>query len=112
MLRHDMTPEERHLWYDFLKSLPVTVNRQKVFGPYIIDFYIHSASLAIELDGSQHYDSEEQCSHDKQRAAYLKEQGIQIVRYANSEIWDSFDGVCTDILEHLPPEIRQQIRYE
>ena len=38
-LRREMTKEERHLWYDFLKQLPVTVNRQKVIGHYIVDFY-------------------------------------------------------------------------
>ena len=55
-LRKNMTKEERHLWYDFLKTLPITVNRQKVIGNYIVDFYIATAKLVIELDGSQHYE--------------------------------------------------------
>ncbi|MBR3996280.1 MAG: DUF559 domain-containing protein [Clostridia bacterium] len=54
-LRKNMTKEERHLWYDFLKSLPVTVNRQKVSGNYTVDSYIATAKIVIELDGSQHY---------------------------------------------------------
>ena len=54
-LRKSMTKEERHLWYDFLKQLPITVHRQKPLGNYIVDFYIASAKLVIELDGSQHY---------------------------------------------------------
>ena len=37
-LRKNMTKEEKHLWYDFLKNLPVTVNRQKNIGNYIVDF--------------------------------------------------------------------------
>ena len=41
-LRKNMTKQERHLWYDFLKGLPVTVHRQKVIGPYIADFYMRS----------------------------------------------------------------------
>ena len=49
-----MTPEEKHLWYDFLKKLPITVNRQKSIGNYIVDFYISSADLVIEIDGAQH----------------------------------------------------------
>ena len=56
-LRREMTKEERRLWYDFLKHLPVTVNRQKVIGCYIVDFYCASHKLAIELDGSQHYEA-------------------------------------------------------
>ena len=53
-LRKYMTKEERHLWYDYLKRLPVTVNRQKVIGEYIVDFYVSEARIIIELDGSQH----------------------------------------------------------
>ena len=49
-LRKNMTPEEKHLWYDFLKRLPVTVNRQKNIGNYIVDFYISSFSIVIEID--------------------------------------------------------------
>lgn len=52
-LRKDMTKEERHLWYDFLKTLPVSVHRQKVIGTFIVDFYISQAKIVIELDGSQ-----------------------------------------------------------
>ena len=37
-LRKNMTPEEKHLWYDFLKNYPVQFNRQKVIGEYIADF--------------------------------------------------------------------------
>ena len=44
-----VTKEERHLWYDFLKPLPVTVHRQKVLGRYIVDFYIAEAKMVIAL---------------------------------------------------------------
>ena len=37
-LRKVMTREEKHLWYDYLKYLPLTINRQKVIGYYIADF--------------------------------------------------------------------------
>ncbi len=60
-LRKEMTKEERHIWYDVLKSLPCTVNRQKVIGPFIADFYIDSAKLVIEIDGSQHFESKIRC---------------------------------------------------
>ena len=62
-LRKAMTKEERHLWYDCLKQLPVTVHRQKVLGQYIVDFYIASRKIVIELDGSQHYEQ----VHQKKR---------------------------------------------
>ena len=55
-LRREMTKEERHLWYDCPKQLPVTVHRQKVLGNFIVDFYIASCKIVIDVDGSQHYE--------------------------------------------------------
>ncbi len=99
-LRKGMTKEERHLWYDFLKQMPVTVHRQKVLGRYIVDFYIAAAKIVIELDGSQHYESENQ-EKDMQRDAYLRNSGCKILRYSNWDINFHFQQVCEDILNHL-----------
>ena len=95
-----MTKEERHLWYDFLKGLPFTVHRQKVMGNYIVDFYIASANLVIELDGSQHYE-EKGINKDVQREIYLEREGLRVLRYANSDVNTNFDGVCQDILKQI-----------
>ena len=99
-LRRDMTKEERHLWYDFLKQLPVTVHRQKIFGNYIADFYIAAAKLVIELDGSQHYE-ETNRQKDVLRDAYFQSIGCKVLRYSNEEINQRFAGVCEDILKHM-----------
>ena len=72
-LRKNMTKEERHLWYDFLKNYPVRTLRQKVIDNYIVDFYCHSARLIIELDGSQHYE-EKGLLKDKIRTKNLKKE--------------------------------------
>ena len=90
------------MWFDFLKALPQTVRRQKVFGSYIVDFYIASKKLAIELDGSQHYEDTGK-DYDKRRDAYLKSLGLTVLRYANSDVDKNFGGVCEDILQHLDP---------
>ena len=99
-LRKNMTRHERHLWYDFLKGLPVMVHRQKVIGSYIVDFYIAEKKLVIELDGSQHYSLPGKQS-DAARDAFLAEQGLTVLRYANSDVDGNFPGVCEDILAHL-----------
>ena len=98
-LRREMTEEECKLWYQFLKTQSFTVNRQKIIGHYILDFYIAKAKICIELDGSQHYEE----SHEKrdiERDKYLKEKGIKVLRYSNLEIHRNFKGVCEDILLH------------
>lgn len=99
-LRRKMTKEERHLWYDFLKQLPLTVNRQKVLGYYIADFYIASKKLVIELDGSQHY-MENGVESDQSRDAWMQQKGITVLRYTNLQIQREFDAVCSDILMKL-----------
>ena len=99
-LRKAMTKEERHLWYDFLKQLSLTVRRQKIFGKYIVDFYIESAKIVIELDGSQHYEAMGQ-HIDKERDAYLKELGIRVLRYSNADVNTRFRCVCEDILNAI-----------
>ena len=100
ILRREMTKEERRLWYDFLKELPVTVNRQKVVGKYILDFYIASSKLAIELDGSQHY-SVAGAYNDSKRAEYLSKLGITVLRFSNLDVMHNFAGVCEVILEFI-----------
>ena len=55
-LRKNMTKEERHLWYDFLRTYHIRFHRQKVLVRYIVDFYCPEAKIVVELDGSQHYE--------------------------------------------------------
>ncbi|MBQ1223582.1 MAG: endonuclease domain-containing protein, partial [Oscillospiraceae bacterium] len=92
-LRKNMTKEERHLWYDFLRTYPVKFTRQKVLGKYIADFYCAKANLVIELDGSQHYDS---CSivKDTDRTEFLAGYGLTVIRVPNNEINYNFRNVC------------------
>ena len=96
ILRRNMTKEEKHLWYDFLKLLPVTVNRQKVIDRYVVDFYISSAKIVIELDGLQHFEVKHKKA-DKERDEYLSQMGIKVLRYTNQEINQNFEAVCQEI---------------
>ena len=100
-LRKNMTKEERHLWYDFLKELPVMVHRQKVIDKYIVDFYIAQYKIAIELDGSQHYEPGHRQT-DLHRDKDLAALGIVVLRYSNADVNCQFDAVCQDIWNHLP----------
>ena len=92
-LRKSMTKEERHLWYDFLKTYPVHFYKQRPIGKYIADFYCSKAKLAIELDGSQHYENKG-LSRDIGRDEYLKNLDITVLRIPTNYINQNFDGVC------------------
>ncbi|MBO7310809.1 MAG: endonuclease domain-containing protein, partial [Clostridia bacterium] len=79
MLRKNMTKEEKHLWYDFLRTYPVRFLRQKVLGQYIVDFYCAKAKIVIELDGSGHY-TEQGRMYDAERTSFLEGYGLKVIR--------------------------------
>ena len=100
-LRKNMTKEEKHLWYDFLKNLPMTVNRQKVIGNYIVDFYCPKAKLVVELDGAGHF-TEEGHEQDKIRDAFMTEyKNLTVLRFSNSRIKYEFKQVCEEIADFV-----------
>ena len=99
-----MTKEERHLWYDFLRSYPVRFSRQKVLGKYIANFYSAEAKLVIELDGSQHYEPT-YAQKDDERTAFLKGYGLTVIRIPNNEISRNFRGVC----EYIDAAVKQSL---
>ena len=103
-LRKEMTKEERHLWYDFLRTYPVRFSRQKVLGKYIADFYSAQAKLVIELDGSQHYE-DPNVQKDAGRTAFLESYELTIIRIPNNEIINNFRGVC----EYIDTVVNQSL---
>ena len=105
-LRREMTKEERHLWYDFLRSYPVRFIRQKILGKFIVDFYCAKAKLVVELDGSQHYE-EINIERDTERTRYLERYGLTVIRIPNNEINRNFRGVCEYIDGFVKPSLSQ-----
>ena len=110
-LRKNMTPEEKHLWYDFLRHYPVKIYKQRIIDNFIADFYCHKAKLVIELDGSQHYTPEGK-TYDAARTEILERYGLTVIRFFNKDINEAFDGVCymidKAIKERLPSQSAPQ----
>ena len=103
-LRKEMTKEERHIWYNFLRTYPVRFSRQKVLGKSIADFYSAEAKLVIELDGSQHYE-DINAEKDAERTAFLEAYGLTVIRIPNNEINRNFRGVC----EYIDAAVKQSL---
>ena len=95
-----MTPEEKHLWYDLLKRLPLTVRRQHNIENYIVDFYISEKKIVIEVDGIQHNEKSNRIA-DEERDAALAEWNIKVLRYSNESIRNNFSMVARDLLDKL-----------
>ena len=95
-LRKNATPQENHLWYDFLRNYQPRFQRQKAIDGYIADFYCHEARLVIELDGSQHF-TPEGMTYDEARTRALNTYGLIVLRFTNHQIDSEFRAVCTKI---------------
>ena len=106
LLRSNMTPWERRLWYEFLRIYPIRFQRQKALGNYIAEFYCAKARLVVELDGSGHY-TEEKRSKDALRTKELEQRGVTVLRFCNTDVDKRFRGVCEAIdlavKRSLPP---------
>ena len=95
-LRKNMTKEERKLWYDYLRNCGKRFLRQKIIGNYIVDFYSYETQLVIEIDGGQHYETQNK-QNDIIRDEYLTKFGLTVRRYTNTDINQNFEEVCNDI---------------
>ncbi len=106
-LRQSQTHAEDVLW-DALRRdqfLNLHFRRQHPVGKYVVDFFCDTAALGIELDGSIH-DQAEQRERDADRTLYMKEAGIRIVRFKNSDVEKDLGKVLSDIekaLSSAPP---------
>lgn len=92
-LRREMTPQERKLWYLFLKDYPVKIYRQRIIESFIVDFYCSSAKLVIELDGQQHFTTQGK-QYDAERSQILNSHGLRVIRFTNHDVDTKFSQVC------------------
>ena len=92
-LRKNSTPQEKHLWYEFLSKYVPKFQRQKAIDNFIADFYCHEAKLIIEIDGSQHL-TEQGATKDEFRTEILESYGLRVIRFTNHQIDTQFKDVC------------------
>ncbi len=104
-LRKNATPQENHLWYDFLSKYVVRFQRQKAIDNFIADFYCHKAKLIIEIDGPQH-DTEQGKQKDEFRTEILAGYDLKVIRFTNMAIDTNFRGVC----EYIDAVVKASLR--
>ena len=102
-LRREMTPQEKTLWYQFLRSYPVKIYKQRIIESFVVDFYCAEARLVIELDGLQHY-TEQGKAYDEERSSIMEGYGVEVLRFTNLEVDREFDAVC----ERIDARIKQR----
>lgn len=103
-LRREMTRQEKHLWYDFLRQYPLKIYKQRSIDCFIADFYCSAARLVIEVDGGQHY-TEEGLAYDKERTEAIEKHDLKVIRFTNKEVDQQFEGVCWKIDQTIKEEL-------
>lgn len=97
-LRRRMTPAEKKLW-SRLRAGRLEgwhFRRQQIVGRYILDFYCHQATLAVEVDGPVH---QNQTDYDKARDDFLRARGLSVLRFSNQDVDRHLEVVLATILE-------------
>jgi len=74
------------------KEGQIKFRRQHPIGPYIADFYSRDAHLVVEVDGSTHF-TEESIAYDKERDAYMRSLGLDVLRFTTTEVMYNIEGV-------------------
>jgi very-short-patch-repair endonuclease len=87
------TKHEKQLW-GILSRVRPKFTRQLPIGPYFADFACRQAKLVVELDGSQHAESE----RDIKRDCFLETEGWVILRVWNNELDENAEGVFQAIM--------------
>jgi len=105
-LRQNETEPEYRLWSDLRNRLlnGYKFSRQIPLGPYIVDFVCREKMLVVELDGSQHNESD----HDIRRTRWLNENGYSVIRFWNDEILKERRAVLETILAVLTGQIHSR----
>ncbi len=103
-LRKELTDSERLCWYLLRNKqvMGVKFRRQHPFPPYTLDFYSVELKLAIELDGSQHVDSQS----DKVRDRFLSSNGIEVLRFYNNEFLQNTEGALQLIYQRVEEKLK------
>lgn len=100
-LRKNMTPAEKKLWYDYLRTFKFRVLRQRPIAFFIVDFYCAALKLVIEVDGNSHL-TEAGRAYDAERTRILEGYGLKVIRFTNDEVLHNFEAVCDRINEEIP----------
>ena len=96
LLRKNMTRQEKHLWYDFLRYYPVKIYKQRIIDNFIVDFYCAQEKIVIEIDGAHHFTPEDK-NYDRVRTDALNRYELKVLRFSNHDVDTRFEAVCNII---------------
>lgn len=79
----------------------IDFDRQRIIGSFIVDFYVKSLGLIIEIDGSSHNGKEE---YDNMREAFLNDLGLHVYRISDFRVKHDLDNVMKELENYIIQE--------
>ena len=76
----------------------IDFDRQKIIGNYIVDFYIKSLGIVIEIDGSSHNDKED---YDNKRQLFLESLDLVFYRISDYRIKNDLINVMKELEDFI-----------
>ena len=113
LLRNNPTPAEKLFWNTLRRMAfykPLTFNRQKPIGPYIVDFYCYQVQLVIEIDGHSHGETKTKVN-DQKRTEFLEGKGLIVLRFANAEVESNIEGVMARLEAFIVKERKSDVNH-
>ncbi|MBJ7443537.1 MAG: endonuclease domain-containing protein [Sphingobium sp.] len=97
-MRKTPTEPEQRLWLALRAERlgGLKFRRQKVIGPFIVDFAVRNPMLVVEVDGDSHAQQE---IYDERRSVFLRECGYRVLRFTNQDVMTNMESVLMLILE-------------
>jgi very-short-patch-repair endonuclease len=99
-LRRRATEAEKRLWFQ-LRHRQIEgfkFRRQQPIGKHIVDFVSFEKRLIVELDGGQHKARKDE---DRDRDQFFQDQGFEVIRFWNTDVFENLEGVLEAIQERL-----------
>ncbi|MBD0725683.1 DNA methylase [Flavobacterium sp. L1I52] len=79
----------------------IDFDRQRIIGSFIVDFYVKSLGLIIEIDGSSHDDKQE---YDDKREEFLTNLGLYVYRISDFRVKHDLDNVMKELENYIIQE--------
>lgn len=81
----------------------IDFDRQRIIGNYIVDFYVKTLGLVVEIDGEIHNFQEE---YDEKREIYLKDLGLKVFRISTTKMLFDTENVMKDLEQFIITEYK------
>ncbi|HEY6144436.1 MAG TPA: DUF559 domain-containing protein, partial [Flavobacterium sp.] len=79
----------------------IDFDRQRIIGNYIVDFYVKTLGLVIEIDGSSHNDKEE---YDQKREDYFISLGLRVYKISDLRVKHDLNNVMMELEKYIIEE--------